>query len=85
MFSKGAEFFGQRIPELPSPLGQVLATFDLFERVPVADRVTMIGLLYATIDYVSSDEPTACAHGACIYARARAPTHVHPCTHAGAR
>ena len=41
VFSKGAEIFGQRIPELPSPLGQVAATLERFERIPVADRVTM--------------------------------------------
>ena len=45
VFSQGAEIFGQRIPELPSPLGQVAATFDLFERIPIPDRVTMVGLL----------------------------------------
>ena len=36
-------------PELPSPLGQVLATFALFERLPLADRVSIVGLLYATM------------------------------------
>merc|ERR1719478_1873724 len=57
VFSKGVELFGQKIPELPSPLGQVAATFELFERIPVADRVTMIGLLAATIDF-TRDEKT---------------------------
>lgn len=57
VFSKGAEIFGQTIPELPSPLGQVAATFELFERIPVSDRVTMIGLLYAMLDY-TRDEAT---------------------------
>ena len=57
VFSKGAELFGQRIPELPSPLGQVAATFQLFERIPVPDRVTMAGLLLAMLDY-ERDEAT---------------------------
>jgi len=37
-------------PELPSPLGQVFASFDRFKRLPVADRVTIAGLLYAMLD-----------------------------------
>jgi uncharacterized protein with NAD-binding domain and iron-sulfur cluster len=41
---------GQTIPALPSPLGQVLATFPLFERLPLPDRASMIGLLVATVD-----------------------------------
>jgi len=45
-------------PALPSPLGQVLATFPLFERVPLADRATMAGLLLATIDCLGGDEAT---------------------------
>ena len=57
VFSKGAKIFGQTIPELPSPLGQVVATVDLFERVPIADRVTMLGLLYGMLDFVR-DETT---------------------------
>ena len=31
------------LPELPSPLGQVAATFQLFENIPVLDRVTVPG------------------------------------------
>ncbi|GAX27086.1 hypothetical protein FisN_13Lh371 [Fistulifera solaris] len=38
------------IPQLPSPLGQVLATFPLFERIPLSDRASMVGLLLATVD-----------------------------------
>ena len=38
-------------PMLPSPLGQVLATVPYFERLPVADRASMVGLLAATIDW----------------------------------
>lgn len=43
-------------PQLPSPLGQVLATFPLFERIPLADRASMVGLLLATIDCLGGDE-----------------------------
>jgi len=56
VFSEGAELFGQRIPELPSPLGQVAATFQLFERIPVPDRVTMLGLLFAMLDFTRDEE-----------------------------
>jgi len=44
------------IPKLPSPLGQVLATFPLFERIPLADRASMVGLLLATVDCLGGDE-----------------------------
>jgi uncharacterized protein with NAD-binding domain and iron-sulfur cluster len=47
---------GQKIPPLPSPLGQVLATFSLFERIPIPDRVSMIGLLVATVDCLGSTD-----------------------------
>jgi uncharacterized protein with NAD-binding domain and iron-sulfur cluster len=47
---------GQSLPYLPSPLGQILATFPLFERIPLADRASMIGLLVATIDCFAADE-----------------------------
>jgi hypothetical protein len=50
------QFSGQSIPQLPSPLGQVLATFPLFERLPLPDRVSMIGLLIASIDCLGNDE-----------------------------
>lgn len=46
---------GKNIPVLPSPLGQVLATFPLFERIPLQDRASMIGLLIATIDCLGND------------------------------
>lgn len=45
-------------PQLPSPLGQVLATIPYFERLPIADRASMIGLLVATIDCLGGDEET---------------------------
>ena len=51
-----SSFAGQPIPQLPSPLGQVLATFPLFERIPLADRASMVGLLLATIDCLGADE-----------------------------
>merc|ERR1719261_1166194 len=57
VFSQGAEIFGQRIPELPSPLGQVAATFQLFERIPVPERATVLGLLYAMAAF-TRDEAT---------------------------
>jgi len=43
-------------PALPSPLGQVLATFPLFERIPLADRASVAGLLVATIDCLGGDD-----------------------------
>mmetsp|Transcript_31755 Transcript_31755/g.46839 ORF Transcript_31755/g.46839 Transcript_31755/m.46839 type:complete len:653 (-) Transcript_31755:41-1999(-) len=43
-------------PQLPSPLGQVLATFPLFERIPLADRASMVGLLLATIDCLGAED-----------------------------
>ena len=51
-----APVFGDA-PELPSPFGQVLATFENFKRLPVADRVTMGGLLAAILD-LYRDEAT---------------------------
>jgi uncharacterized protein with NAD-binding domain and iron-sulfur cluster len=47
---------GQKLPDLPSPLGQILATFPLFERIPLADRASVVGLLLATIDCLGGDE-----------------------------
>lgn len=51
-------FFNSKdtFPQLPSPLGQVLATFPLFERIPLSDRASMVGLLLATIDCLGGDE-----------------------------
>ena len=46
------------VPTLPSPLGQVVATFPLFERIPLSDRASMAGLLLATIDCLGGDEKT---------------------------
>ena len=40
-----------KCPQLTSPLGQVLATVPYFERLHIADRASMVGLLLATIDW----------------------------------
>jgi uncharacterized protein with NAD-binding domain and iron-sulfur cluster len=58
-----SQLSGQKIPDLPSPLGQVLATFPLFERIPLEDRASMIGLLVATVDCLGSkDESVQAAY-----------------------
>lgn len=44
-------------PELPSPLGQVFASFSRFKRLPLSDRVSISGLLLAMLDF-SRDEAT---------------------------
>ena len=41
--------------QLPSPLGQVFATFDNFRRLPLQDRASMAGLLYAMLDLGRDD------------------------------
>ena len=51
-----SQLSGQTFPQLPSPLGQVLATFPLFERIPLQDRASMVGLLLATVDCLGGDE-----------------------------
>lgn len=43
---------------LPSPLGQVIATFPLFERIPLQDRASMVGLLLATVDCIGNSDNT---------------------------
>ena len=50
-----SQLSGQTFPQLPSPLGQVLATFPLFERIPLQDRASMVGLLVATVDCLGND------------------------------
>ena len=49
-------FSSSDYPQLPSPFGQVFATFDNFKRLPLEDRVTMVGLLYAMLDLGRDDE-----------------------------
>jgi len=45
-----APVFGDAL-ELPSPLGQVFASFSRFKRLPLADRASIAGLLLAMIDF----------------------------------
>ena len=45
--------------ELPSPLGQVVASAQLFTRLPIPDRVSLVGLLYAMLDYDRDEETYA--------------------------
>ena len=49
-------FAKSRFPTLPSPLGQIVATVSLFERLPLADRASMVGLLVATVDCLAGDD-----------------------------
>ncbi len=49
-----APVFGDA-PLWPSPLGQVAATINNFKRLPVADRLSIAGLLYAMLDLNRSD------------------------------
>ena len=51
-----APVFGDR-PQLPSPLGQAFATIKNFKRLPVADRLSIAGLLVAMLD-LNRDEET---------------------------
>ena len=41
-------------PQLPSPLGQAFATINNFKRLPVADRLSIAGLLVAMLDLYRS-------------------------------
>mmetsp|Transcript_43754 Transcript_43754/g.137382 ORF Transcript_43754/g.137382 Transcript_43754/m.137382 type:complete len:490 (-) Transcript_43754:371-1840(-) len=50
-------FSSSQFPTLPSPLGQVFATFDNFKRLPIKDRTSIVGLLLAMLDY-DRDEAT---------------------------
>ena len=54
-------FSSSSLPQLPSPLGQVFATFSNFKRLPVQDRITMAGILYAMLDF-NRDEKTFAAY-----------------------
>ncbi len=49
-----APVFGES-PQWPSPLGQVLATVTNFKRLPIRDRLSIAGLLYAILDLYRSD------------------------------
>ena len=49
-----APVFGES-PQLPSPLGQAFATINNFKRLPVADRLSIAGLLVAMLDLNRND------------------------------
>ena len=49
-----APVFGDGL-QLPSPLGQAFATISNFKRLPVADRLSIAGLLVAMLDLNRSD------------------------------
>ena len=53
-----APVFGEGV-QLPSPLGQAFATFENFKRLPVADRLSIAGLLVAMLDLNRSPETFA--------------------------
>ena len=60
--SGGREKKEEAFPLLPSPLGQVIATIPYFERLPIADRASMVGLLLATVDCLAGDEKVQAAY-----------------------
>lgn len=39
------------VPLLPSPIGQVFGSLTLFKRLPILDRLSIAGLLYAMLEY----------------------------------
>ena len=44
--------------ELPSPVGQIAASLQLFENLPLSDRASMVGLLYAMLDLYREGDAT---------------------------
>ena len=50
-----APVFGESV-QWPSPLGQVIATINNFKRLPIPDRLSIAGLLYAMLDLNRSDK-----------------------------
>jgi uncharacterized protein with NAD-binding domain and iron-sulfur cluster len=50
-----APVFGES-SQWPSPLGQVMATMTNFKRLPIQDRLSISGLLYAMLDLYRSEE-----------------------------
>jgi uncharacterized protein with NAD-binding domain and iron-sulfur cluster len=50
-----APVFGDA-PQWPSPLGQMVATITNFTRLPIQDRLSIAGLLYAMLDLNRSDK-----------------------------
>lgn len=49
-------FSSSTLPQLPSPLGQVFASFHHFKRLPISDRASIAGLLYAMLDLYRDEE-----------------------------
>eukprot|EP01035_Chromulina_nebulosa_P017252 gene17252-22782_t len=43
-------------PDIPSPIGQIFASSALFTRLPVIDRMSIAGLLYAMLDFNRNEE-----------------------------
>ena len=52
-------FSSSVFPQLPSPLGQVIASAKYFKFLPLSDRATIAGLLYATLDFDRDEETFA--------------------------
>ncbi len=50
-----APVFGDA-PQWPSPLGQMVATITHFTRLPIQDKLSIAGLLYAMLDLYRSDK-----------------------------
>ena len=50
-----APVFGEA-PQWPSPLGQMVAKITNFTRLPIQDRLSIAGLLYAVLDLYRSDK-----------------------------
>ena len=50
-----APVFGDA-PAWPSPLGQMVATFTNFKRLPLQDRLSISGLLYTILDLNRSED-----------------------------
>ena len=50
-----APVFGEAT-QWPSPLGQMVATITNFKRLPIQDRLSIAGLLYAMLDLYRSDK-----------------------------
>jgi uncharacterized protein with NAD-binding domain and iron-sulfur cluster len=49
-------FSSSNLPQLPSPAGQLLATLQRFERLPIVDRASIVGLLYSILDFDRSED-----------------------------
>jgi len=49
-------FSSSSFPQLASPLGQVAASANLFERIPLLDRASVAGLLLALLDFDRNEE-----------------------------